>query len=58
MAIPGILKAAILAKDHFDAFVIACWGDPDVEVAREITTKPVISIAEASMYVANMVAAR
>ncbi|MCU0526599.1 MAG: aspartate/glutamate racemase family protein [Elainella sp. Prado103] len=58
LAIPSILETIILAKDQVDAFVIACWGDPGVEAAREITTKPVIGIAEASMYVANMVAAR
>lgn len=58
LAIPPILETIILAKDQADAFVIACWGDPGVEAAREITTKPVIGIAEASMYVANMVAAR
>lgn len=58
LAIPGILEAVVLAKDNFDAFVIACWGDPGVEAAREITTKPVVGIAEASMYVANMLAAR
>lgn len=58
LAVPGILEQVILAKDSFDAFVIACWGDPGVEAAREITTKPVIGIAEASMYVANMLAAR
>lgn len=38
--------------------MIACWGDPGVEAARELTLKPVVGIAEASMYVANMVAAR
>ncbi len=58
LAIPGILEQVVLGKDHYDAFVIACWGDPGVEAAREITTKPVIGIAEASMYVANMLAAR
>ncbi|MBW4660720.1 MAG: aspartate/glutamate racemase family protein [Drouetiella hepatica Uher 2000/2452] len=58
LAIPGILEEIILSGDEFDAFVIACWGDPGVEAAREITLKPVIGIAEASMYVANMVAAR
>jgi allantoin racemase len=58
LAIPGILEEVVLSKDEVDAFVIACWGDPGVEAAREITTKPVIGIAEASMYVANMVAAR
>ncbi len=58
LAIPGILEQVVLGKDQFDAFVIACWGDPGVEAAREVTTKPVIGIAEASMYVANMLAAR
>lgn len=37
---------------------MACWGDPGIEAAREITAKPVIGIAEASLYVANMVAAK
>lgn len=58
LAIPGILEEIILSGHEFDAFVIACWGDPGIEAARELTTKPVIGIAEASMYVANMVAAR
>lgn len=58
LAIPGILEEIILSDAAVDAFVIACWGDPGIEAAREITTKPVIGIAEASMYVANMLAAR
>lgn len=58
LAIPGILEEIVLSGNEFDAFVIACWGDPGVEAARELTTKPVVGIAEASMYVANMVAAR
>jgi allantoin racemase len=58
LAIPGILEEIILSEADIDAFVIACWGDPGVEAARELTTRPVIGIAEASMYMANMVAAR
>lgn len=58
LAIPGILEAIILSEANFDAFVIACWGDPGIEAARELTTKPIVGIAEASMYVANMLAAR
>lgn len=57
LAIPGILEEIRLSQD-IDAFVIACWGDPGVEAARELTTRPVVGIAEASMYVANMLAAR
>lgn len=66
LAIPGILEMIQLAEAeaatnvaaNYDAFVLACWGDPGIEAARELTTKPVVGIAEASMYVANMLAAR
>jgi allantoin racemase len=58
LAIPGILEMIRLQESEFDAFVIACWGDPGIDAAREITSKPVVGIAEASMYVANMIAAR
>jgi allantoin racemase len=58
LAIPGILEEIVLSLPDFDAFVIACWGDPGVDAAREITTKPVVGIAEASLYVVNMLAAR
>lgn len=58
LAIPGILKEIIKHEDQFDAFVIACWGDPGIEAAREVTDKPVVGIAEASMYVCNMIAAK
>jgi allantoin racemase len=52
LAIPGILEQIILDRDS-DAFIVACWGDPGIEAAREITAKPVIGIAEASLYVAT-----
>jgi allantoin racemase len=58
LAIPGILEEIKLSEDQADGFVIACWGDPGLEAAREITHKPVVGIAEASMYMANMLAAR
>lgn len=58
LAIPGILKEILKHEEGFDAFVIACWGDPGIEAAREITDKPVVGIAEASMYVCNMIAAK
>jgi allantoin racemase len=58
LAVPGILEEVVLSIADFDAFVIACWGDPGVEAAREITSKPVVGIAEASLYVVNMLAAR
>jgi len=53
---PGTLELAISERDNFDAFVIACYSDhPTVYALREITDKPVLGIAEASMYLACMI---
>ena len=53
---PGTLELAISELDNFDAFVIACYSDhPTVYALREITDKPVLGIAEASMYLACMI---
>ncbi|MFN8569335.1 MAG: aspartate/glutamate racemase family protein [Kouleothrix sp.] len=40
-----ILKEIIKERSEFDAFIMACWGDPGIEAAREITSKPVVGIA-------------
>ena len=40
-----------------DAFIIACYSDhPVIYALRELTTKPVLGIAEASMRMASMIA--
>jgi len=41
-------------EDLFDAFVIACHGDPGLDALKDITTKPVVGIGEASMKIASM----
>ena len=52
----GTLELAITEMDNFDAFVIACYSDhPTIYALREITDKPVMGIAEASMYTACMI---
>ena len=38
-----------------DAYVIACFGDPALYAAREMTSVPVIGIAEAAMRTASYV---
>ncbi len=46
-----------LVKEHeseFDAFVVACHGDPNLDAIKEATTKPVVGIGEASMKIATM----
>lgn len=50
---PGTLETALLHLDDVDGIVIACYSDhPTVYALREITDKPVLGIAEASMLVA------
>lgn len=39
-----------------DAVVIACFGDPGLEAAREATEAPVLGIAEAAFHAAGMLA--
>ncbi|SMC71674.1 aspartate/glutamate racemase family protein [Papillibacter cinnamivorans] len=39
----------------FDAYITACYGDPGLNPAREVTDKPVVGIAEASMHLATFV---
>ena len=55
----GVLDEVRKGNDEdIDAYVIACYGDPGLHAARELTEKPVIGIAEASFYTASMLAAR
>lgn len=41
-----------------DAYVIACFGDPGLLAARELTRAPVVGIAEAAFHLATMVSTR
>jgi allantoin racemase len=43
---------------HYDAFVIACHCDPNLDLCKEITAKPVVGIGEASMKIASMLGHR
>lgn len=40
-----------------DAYVIACFGDPGLDAARELTTKPVVGIAQAAIALAQFTGA-
>jgi allantoin racemase len=48
----GVIQEIIKNQDETDAFIIGCFSDPGLFAAREITDKPVIGIAQASMVVA------
>jgi len=55
LSVPGLLHE-IRAAGHVDGVVIACFGDPGLDAAREIATGPVIGIAEAAMHAASFLA--
>ena len=56
---PGLLDEVRRGEDDgFDAFIVACFGDPALHACREITRKPVVGIAEAALYTASILAAR
>jgi allantoin racemase len=55
LSAPGTLEILLANLESYDAFVIACYSDhPTIYAGREITDKPIMGIAEASMYFACM----
>ena len=53
LSVQGTIEAFIDHEKGFDGFVVACYSDPlAVYALREITTKPVLGIAEASIHLA------
>lgn len=56
-AAAGVAEQMRLAQgDSFDAVVVACFGDPGLDAARELTDAPVLGIAEAAFHAASFVA--
>ncbi|MFD3509697.1 aspartate/glutamate racemase family protein [Nocardia sp. NPDC058666] len=54
MSVPGVLAAIRQGEaEGVDGYVIACFGDPGLDAARELATGPVIGIAEAAMHAAS-----
>ena len=58
LAIPGVFDEILKGdrEENVDAYIIACFGDPGLQAAREITTKPVLGIAQSAMLLSTMVA--
>ncbi|MFW0783981.1 aspartate/glutamate racemase family protein [Gordonia sp. CPCC 206044] len=52
LAIPGLLRA-IAEHPGCDGYLIACFGDPGLDAAREVADAPVLGIAEAAMHFAS-----
>lgn len=51
---PGMTEIVRKYQDEVDAFVVACHCDPNLDLLKEISTKPVVGIGEASMKLATM----
>ncbi|UGT68904.1 aspartate/glutamate racemase family protein [Nocardia gipuzkoensis] len=50
LSVPGVLAAIRRGEaDGVDGYVLACFGDPGLDAARELARGPVIGIAEAAM---------
>jgi len=55
---PGMIQLLRENVDKFDAFIVACHSDINIDVMKEITTKPVVGIGEASLKIASMLGHR
>ena len=56
LAIPAVLKEIMEGdKEGFDAYIIACFGDPGLQAAREVTDKVVLGIAESAIAAAKFI---
>jgi allantoin racemase len=54
LAVPGLLAEITLGERRgVDGYVVACFGDPGLDAARELATGPVVGIAEAAMRTAG-----
>jgi allantoin racemase len=59
IAAVGVLEEVRVGeREATDAYVIACFGDPGLLAARELTRAPVIGIAEAAFHLATLIATR
>lgn len=46
------------ARQGCDAYVVACFGDPGLNAARELVSAPVVGIAQAAFQMASLIATR
>ena len=54
LSVPGVLdEIAKGEREGVDGYVLACFGDPGLDAARELASGPVVAIAEAGMKVAT-----
>tara|TARA_R110002124_G_scaffold134296_1_gene297002 strand:+ start:1597 stop:2340 length:744 start_codon:yes stop_codon:yes gene_type:complete len=55
----GVVEEVLAGeREATDAYIIACFGDPGLYAARELTRAPVIGIAEAAFHIASLISTR
>jgi allantoin racemase len=55
LSVPGVLAAVAAGEaDGADGYVLACFGDPGLDAARELARGPVLGIAEAALHAASL----
>ena len=57
-ALPGMRELLARHESSYDGFIIACHCDPNLDVMKESTAKPMVGIGEASMKMASMLGHR
>jgi len=55
---PGMVKIIQTEERYYDGFLIACGLDPNIDLMKEVSGKPVVGIAESSMKIATMLGNR
>jgi allantoin racemase len=59
LSVPGILEQIRVGEaEGADGYVIACFGDPGLDAARELAAGPVVGIAEAAFHLATLLGRR
>ncbi|MBD3413186.1 MAG: Asp/Glu/hydantoin racemase [Candidatus Aminicenantes bacterium] len=53
-AAPGMISLVKQYREKWDAFIVACHCDPNLDLIKGITNKPVVGIGEASMKIASI----
>ena len=57
-ALPGMVELLKQHETEYDAFIVACHCDPNLDLMKELTDKPMVGIGEASMKIATMLGHR
>ncbi|MCP4711758.1 MAG: Asp/Glu/hydantoin racemase, partial [Planctomycetes bacterium] len=54
----GMIQLVRENEDQYDAFIVGCHYDPNLDAIKEVTKKPVVGIGEASLKMATMLGHR